>query len=48
MTWAWGARPGLVDGEPVTTTADGSWISFGKKETARRELERGLSRVKDP
>lgn len=42
-------HPELVDGESLLTTIrDGSWISFGKKEIAQRELERGLSRVKDP
>lgn len=38
----------LADGEPAPTTNDGTQISSGKKEIAKRELERGLSRVKDP
>lgn len=41
-------HPGPVVGESVPTTIDGSQISSGKNEIAKREVERGLSRVKDP
>lgn len=37
-----------MDGQAGLPTGDGSWISFGKKESAKSEWERGLARVKDP
>lgn len=39
---------GPIDGGPAPTTIRGSSVSSGKKEIAKREVECGLSRVKDP